>query len=103
MFDNGISLTKLGNTNIAYSPSVVAGNVISFQPTKNISLFSSYSNSFSPNVGITINNETLDASIIDQYEIGIKKDFWNGRFSSNITLYQIINSDLAQTAEFLAD
>ena len=85
--------------NTAFSPKL--GLV--FQPTKNISLFSSYSNSFSPNVGITINNETLDASIIDQYEIGIKKDFWNGRFSSNITLYQIINSDLAQTAEFLAD
>ena len=36
--DNGTSLTKLGNTNIAYSPSVVAGNVISFRPTKNIEL-----------------------------------------------------------------
>lgn len=96
---NNETATDQKRKNTAFSPKL--GLV--FQPTKNISLFSSYANSFSPNVGITINNETLDASIIDQYEIGIKKDFWNGRFSSNITFYQIINSDLAQTAEFLAD
>ena len=74
-----------------------------FQPTKNSSLFASYSNSFLPNTGVTINNETLKASIIDQYEIGIKKDFWKGMVSINTTYYQIINSNLAQTAEFTAD
>jgi iron complex outermembrane receptor protein len=97
----------LSNTNssdakrkdIAYSPKL--GLV--FQPTKNLSLFTSYSNSFTPNTGVTIYNETLKASIIDQYEIGIKKDFWRGLISTNITLYQIINSNLAQTAEFNLD
>lgn len=74
-----------------------------FQPTKNSSLFASYSNSFLPNTGVTINNETLKASIIDQYEIGIKKDFWKGMVSINTTYYQIINSNLAQTAEFNSD
>jgi iron complex outermembrane receptor protein len=93
------NISDQNRKNTAFSPKL--GLV--FQPTKNISLFSSYSNSFSPNTGITINNEVLKASIIDQYEIGIKKDFWNGRFSSNITLYQISNSNLAQPVEFLAD
>ena len=74
-----------------------------FQPSKNISIFTSYSNSFTPNTGATINNETLKASIIDQFEIGIKKDFCKGLISTNITLYQIINSNLAQTAEFNSD
>ena len=36
--DNGTNLTKLGNTNIAFSPSVVAGNIVSFKPTKSIEL-----------------------------------------------------------------
>jgi iron complex outermembrane receptor protein len=45
----------------------------------------------------------LEASIIDQYEVGIKKDFWRGTISTNITLYQIINSNLAQTAEFTSE
>ena len=35
--------------------------------------------------------------------MGIKKDFWRGLLSTNITLYQIENSNLAQTAEFKAD
>ena len=81
---------------IAYSPKL--GLV--FQPTKNMSVFTSYSNSFAPNTGVTIYNEPLEASIIDQYELGIKKDFWRGAISTNITLYQITNSNLAQTAEF---
>ncbi len=33
--DNGTSLTNLGNTNIAYSPKIVAGNILSFSPAKN--------------------------------------------------------------------
>lgn len=85
---------KIKNT--AFSPKL--GLV--FQPTKNSSLFGSYSNSFSPNTGVTIKNETLEASIIDQFEIGIKKDFWKGIISSNITFYQITNSNFAQTAEY---
>lgn len=83
----------------AFSPKIG----LIFQPTKNIALFTSYSNSFQPNSGVTNTNELLKPSIIDQYEIGIKKDFCNGRFSSNITAYSIVNSDLAQQAEIKAD
>lgn len=74
-----------------------------YQPTKNISLFSSYSSSFTPNTGNTIYGEPIKASIIDQYEIGIKKDFWKGILNTNVTLYKIVNSNLAQTAELKAD
>ncbi len=76
---------------------------IVYQPTNNTSIFTSYSNSFSPNAGVTINNETLKPSIIDQYEIGIKKDFFKGLLSTNITFYTIINNNLAQTAELNLD
>lgn len=74
-----------------------------YQPTKNISLFTSYSSSFTPNTGNTIYGEPIKASIIDQYEVGVKKDFWRGILSTNLTLYQIVNSNLAQTAELKAD
>ena len=79
----------------AFSPKIG----IVYQPTNNTSIFSSYSNSFSPNTGVTIYNETLKPSIIDQYEIGIKKDYFKGLLSTNFTLYKIVNSNLAQTAE----
>jgi iron complex outermembrane receptor protein len=92
-------ITDAKRKDVAYSPKL--GLV--FQPTKNMSLFTSYSNSFAPNTGVTIYNEPLEASIIDQYEVGIKKDFWRGSISTNITLYQITNSNLAQTAEFTAE
>ena len=74
-----------------------------YQPTRDISLFTSYANSFTPNTGVTIYGETISPSLIDQYEVGVKKDFWRGILSTNVTLYQIVNSNLAQTAEFKAD
>lgn len=83
----------------AFSPKV--GLV--YQPTKNTSLFASYTNSFTPNTGFTVNNEVIKPSVIDQYEVGVKKEFWKGLLSTNVTLYQITNSNLAQTAEFKAD
>ena len=83
----------------AFSPKV--GLV--YQPLKDMSLFASYSNSFTPNTGNTFNNEALDPSIIDQYEAGIKTDFWKGMLSTNVTVYQITNDNLVQTAAFKAD
>jgi iron complex outermembrane receptor protein len=87
---------KLDN---AFSPKVG----LIFQPTKEISLFGSYSSSFTPNTGITVDSQPLKASIIDQYEVGIKTEFLKGLLSTNVTVYQITNSNLVQTAEFKAD
>ncbi|RVT72288.1 TonB-dependent siderophore receptor [Flavobacterium sufflavum] len=83
----------------AFSPKIG----LIFQPTKDMSLFASYSSSFTPNTGLTVDGKTIEASIIDQYEAGIKKDFWRGILSTNVTVYQIKNSNLAQTAPYLAD
>jgi iron complex outermembrane receptor protein len=74
-----------------------------YQPTANTSLFASYSNSFTTNTGVDVQGNTLPASIIDQYEIGAKNSFLNGRFSANLSIYRIINSNLAQQAAYLAD
>ena len=55
----------------AFSPKIE----LIYQPDKNSSLFASYSNSFTPNTGTTVDLKPIAASIIDQYEIGVKKDF----------------------------
>jgi iron complex outermembrane receptor protein len=96
---NGVSTTAAKKLDNAFSPKV--GLV--YQPTKDVSLFASYSNSFTPNTGTTVDLQPIDPSIIDQYEAGIKTDFWKGLLSTNVTVYQITNSNLAQTAEFAAD
>lgn len=83
----------------AFSPKVG----LIYQPTKNTSIFASYANSFTPNTGVTIYNEAIKPSLIDQYEAGVKKEFWKGFLTTNVTLYHIVNSNLAQTAEFDAN
>jgi iron complex outermembrane recepter protein len=67
------------------------------------SLFVSYANSFSVNSGTDVYGNALSPSIIDQFEAGIKNDFFNGFLSVNVTAYRIINNNLAQTAQFAAD
>lgn len=97
---NPVSISKgIQLQDKAFSPKI--GFI--YQPDKNSSVFASYSNSFTPNTGTTADLKPIEASIIDQYEVGVKKDFWNGILSTNITVYQITNSNLAQTAEFKAD
>lgn len=96
---DAIPTTGAKTFNKAFSPKV--GLVI--QPNKDLSLFASYSNSFTPNTGATVDLRTLAPSIIDQYEAGIKKDFLKGLLSTNVTIYQISNNNLAQTAQFQAD
>lgn len=86
-------------TDKAFSPRV--GLV--YQPNKTTALFTSYSNSFSPNRDMGADSSSLHASIIDQYELGIKKDFLNGLFSTNLTVYRIINNNLSQTLQFFKD
>jgi iron complex outermembrane receptor protein len=77
----------------AYSPRV--GLV--YQPIRNTSLFASYSNSFTLNTGTDMSGNALPPSLIGQYEVGIKNEFFNGLLSANLTFYQIVNSNLAQT------
>lgn len=98
-YENAVPVAAAKVLNRAFSPK--AGLVV--QPNKDMSLFASYSNSFTPNTGTTVDGKTLDPSIIDQYEVGIKKDFWKGDLSTNVTAYMIKNNNLAQTAPFLAD
>lgn len=69
-----------------------------FQPTINHTIFTSYSNSFALNTGVDINGSALKPSIIDQYELGVKNRFFNGKMQLNATVYLILNSNLAQTS-----
>jgi iron complex outermembrane receptor protein len=74
-----------------------------FKPSNTISVFASYSNSFNVNTGMDIDSNTLKPSIIDQFELGVKNEFFNGMLSANVTAYRIKNNNLAQTAPFLKD
>jgi len=76
---------------------------IVYKPLKTISVFASYSNSFNTNTGQGINGSSIKPSVIDQYELGVKNEFFNGLLSANLTAYRIVNNNLAQTAPYLKD
>lgn len=94
------SISKSSTSSVdAFSPRI--GLV--YQPTNHTSIFASYSNSFSPNTATDVNLKPLPPSVIDQYELGVKNEFLNGLLNVNVTLYTIVNNNLAQTAQFAAD
>ncbi len=95
----GVTTKGTGKTDKAFSPRVG----IVYQPTRSTSLFASYANSFSVNSGTDVSGNALAPSIIDQYELGIKNDLLRGALTANLTIYRIINNNLAQTALFAAD
>jgi len=74
-----------------------------YQPSTNASFYISYANSFTTNTGVDVYGNLLPASIIHQYEVGAKNSWLKGKLAANISLYRIINSNLAQQAAYLAD
>ncbi|MCF3111461.1 TonB-dependent receptor [Niabella sp. CC-SYL272] len=92
---NGKTAKGRSQVDRAFSPRV--GLV--YQPTMHTSVFASYSSSFTPNSGQDIDGKTLKPSFIDQYELGVKNDFFEGLLSANLTLYRIVNSNLSQPSQ----
>lgn len=86
--------TRSSNFDGAFSPRLG----VVFKPTVNHAVFASYSNSFALNTGVDINNQALPPSLIDQYEVGVKNDLWDGFVSVNVTAYRILNNNLAQNS-----
>ncbi len=68
-----------------------------YQPLSTTSLFASYANSFTLNSGIDVDSKPLPPTFIDQYEVGVKNELFKGLLSANVTAYQIVNKNFAQT------
>lgn len=91
---NGKRIFTTNTNDKAFSPRI--GFI--YQPIKTVSLFTSYSNSFNVNTGTDIYLNPIAPSYIDQYEAGIKTELFKKMIAANITVYNIINSNLAQTS-----
>jgi iron complex outermembrane receptor protein len=95
----GVRTTGQNRNDLAFSPRFG----IVYKPFTTTSFFASYSNSFVVNTGQDVDGNAVKPSLVDQYELGVKNEFFNGLLSANITLYRIFNNNLAQTAPFLKD
>jgi iron complex outermembrane receptor protein len=69
---------------------------LTYQPSKDVTLFTSYANSFTLNTATDTQGAALPLSVLDQYEAGVKTNLLKGLLSTNFTVYKIINSNLAQ-------
>lgn len=76
--------------NSAFSPRI--GLV--YQPSKSISLYTSYSQSFVPVTESNPDGEIFEPTRGTQYEAGIKADFLEGRLSATLAAYQITKSNI---------
>lgn len=86
------AITTTKNYDGAFSPRVG----LIYQPSKNQSIFATYSNSFNINTGQDEAGKALEPSIVDQYEIGIKNKLFDDKLFLNVTAYQISNDKFYQ-------
>jgi len=90
------SITNDGIANIpiqndgAFSPRI--GLV--YQPSKNVSLYTSYTRSFSPVIGRNPDSRPFEPSKGTQYEIGVKADFLDGRLSATLAAYNLTRTNV---------
>jgi len=94
---NGSAITKFDR---AFSPKLA----FIYQPISTSSVYVSYSNNFIVNTGTDVNTgQGLKPSLLNQYEIGSKNELFNGKIIANVSVYRIINSNLAVVSPVKAD
>ncbi|MEO6631126.1 MAG: TonB-dependent receptor, partial [Mucilaginibacter sp.] len=94
---NGVAITRYDR---AFSPKVA----FIYQPVSTSSIYVSYSNNFIVNSGTDVTTgQGLKPSLVNQYEAGVKNELFDGKIIANVSVYRIINSNLAVVAPVKAD
>jgi iron complex outermembrane recepter protein len=91
--DNRVTDTETSQSDNAFSPRLG----IVYQPFEPISLYASFSQSFTPTIGTGFDGNTFQPERGTQYEVGVKADL-NDRLSATLALY-----DLTRTNVLTAD
>lgn len=68
---------------------------IVYQPIPEISLFTSYARSFSPNTGTTFNGNFLEAEEGEGYDIGVKAELLQSQLFATLAYYNITRQNVA--------
>jgi iron complex outermembrane receptor protein len=81
---------RISQNDGAFSPRI--GLV--YQPTKNVSLYASYSQSFQPAIGRNRDNKPFNPTRGTQYEVGVKADFLDGKLSTTLAAYNLTRTNV---------
>ncbi|MEM9540192.1 MAG: TonB-dependent siderophore receptor [Cyanobacteria bacterium P01_E01_bin.42] len=80
-------------TGEAFSPRVG----IVYQPLKELSLYTSYSRSFSPNTGLTVAGETIAPERGEQFEVGARAELLDGDLILNLAYFDLTKQNISQS------
>jgi iron complex outermembrane recepter protein len=75
----------------AFSPRVG----IVYRPIEPISLYASYAKSFNPQSGFTVSGSPLEPTTGEQFEIGVKTEFLNGKLATTLAYYDLAKQNIA--------
>ncbi|PIG93429.1 TonB-dependent siderophore receptor [Gloeocapsopsis sp. IPPAS B-1203] len=81
--------TRTNQSGNAFSPRVG----IVYQPVEPLSLYASYSRSFTPTIGLAFDGSQFEPGRGTQYEIGVKADL-NDQLSATLALYDLTRSNV---------
>ena len=88
--NNFLTDTNFNQQDNAFSPRI--GLV--YQPIEPISLYASFSRSFTPSSAIGFDGSTLEPEKATQYEVGIKAEFLNGGLSATVAAFDITKQNI---------
>ena len=89
-YENNVTVTDKWDR--AFSPR--AGLV--YQPIENLSLYASYTTSFQPPLsGAGFDGKPFKPEEGEQFEIGVKRDWFGGRLSTTLAAFQLTRSNLS--------
>lgn len=81
---------RIANTSSSENASAFAPRVgIVYQPIKPISLYASWSRSFEPNFGVDREGNPFVPTTGDQFEAGVKTEFFDSKLATTLSAYQI--------------
>ncbi len=80
-----------GQSNDAFSPRIG----VVYQPIEPISLYTSFSRSFSPNIATTVNGDLLAPEEGEQFEFGIKTELLDKKLSFTASYFNITKRNVA--------
>lgn len=71
---------------------------IVYQPSKSTSIYASWTNSFNPNIfSRSRTDETFKPETSEQFEVGIKQEFFNKRLSATLSYFDITKKNVLVT------
>ena len=65
-----------------------------YKPVDSVSLYASYSQSFTPEIGSTFEGDPFEPETGEQFELGVKAEFLDGRLSATLAAFELTRENV---------